>query len=76
MSFNRQDGVSHLFLVRLQAEEIQELKQPESKRWFGHVQRVVSGEAYEFCGWTELIRCLGMMLDDPQAGNDAEEYTS
>ncbi len=70
MSFDMHDGVSHLFLVRLRAERVRELKQPESKRWCGRVQRVVGGEAYEFCGWAELIRCLGMMLDDPQAGND------
>jgi hypothetical protein len=76
MSFDRQDGVSHLFLVRLRAEESGELTQPESKRWHGRVQRVVSGEAYEFNGWAELIKCLGMMLDDPQASNDTNRNST
>jgi hypothetical protein len=73
MSFNRQDGMSHLFLVRLKAENTGERRQQKSKRWCGRVQRVVNGEAYEFCGWAELISCLGTMLDDPQTCNDVEE---
>jgi hypothetical protein len=43
---------------------------PERKRWSGCVQRVVTGEAYEFRDWAELIEHLGTMLDDPQAGDE------
>jgi hypothetical protein len=80
MSFNSQDGsqdgTSHLFLVRLRAEKSSERKQQKSKRWCGRVQRVVTGEAYEFCGWAELISHLGVMLDDPQTFKDIEEQSS
>jgi hypothetical protein len=69
MSFNDHD-TSHLFLVRVRAEGTRETLQPESKRWCGRVQRVVTGEIYDFTGWAELIRRLGIMLDDPQAGNE------
>jgi hypothetical protein len=72
MSFDTQDGTSHLFLVRLRLEKSTERKQQDSKRWCGRVQRVVTGEAYEFCGWAELISYLGVMLDDPQTCNDSE----
>jgi hypothetical protein len=70
MSFNGQDGMSHLFLVRVRAEDTREALQAENERWCGRVQRVVTGETYDFRGWAELIRRLGIMLDDPQAGNE------
>jgi len=73
MSFNSQDGTSQLFLVRIRAEDAAELLQPESDRWCGRVQRVVSGETYDFRGWAELIKRLGIMLDDLQAGEEANE---
>jgi hypothetical protein len=76
MSFNGQDDKSHLFLVRLRTEQSRKRKQRESKRWCGRVQRVVTGEAYEFCGWAELISYLGVMLDDPQTCNEFEETSS
>jgi len=76
MSLERQDGKSQLFLVRLRTENSSERKQQESKRWCGRVQRVVTGEAYEFCGWAELISYLGVMLDDPQTCIDIEEEPS
>jgi hypothetical protein len=76
MSFNGQDEMSHLFLVRLRAEHTSERRQPENKRWCGRVQRVVTGETYDFRGWAELIRHLGIMLDDPQAGNETIEANS
>jgi hypothetical protein len=70
MNVNTQDGRSHLFLVRLRAEQIGQTLQPENREWYGRIQRVVTGEAYDFQGWAELIRRLGAMLDvdDPQAG--------
>ncbi len=76
MSFNGQDDRAHLFLVRVRAEDTRESLQPESKRWCGRVQRVVTGETYDFRGWTELIRRLGKMLDDTQASNDIDEQPS
>ena len=73
MSLKNQDGKSHLFLVRLRSEETGESLQTESRLWSGRVQRVVTGETYEFRGWAELVRRLGTMLDDTQAGNDIDE---
>jgi hypothetical protein len=64
MSFIEQDDRSHLFLMRVHAKGAGELDVPNGKPWFGTVQRVVSGEKYDFCGWAELIECLGAMLDD------------
>ncbi len=60
MSVSRQQDISHLFLVRLRAEEV-EAGQVE---WCGRVQRVVNGEAYSFCGWPELVEHLLRMLPD------------
>jgi len=76
MSFNRHDGMSHLFLVRVRVEDAGQTLQPESKRWCGRVQRVVTGEAYDFRGWAELIGRLGTMLDDPQTGGETTEAYS
>jgi len=73
MSFNSQDGTSQLFLVRIRAEDAAELLQSENGRWCGRVQRVVTGETYDFRGWAELVERLGIMLDDPQAGGQANE---
>lgn len=73
MSFNSQDGTSQLFLVRVRAEGAGELLKPESDRWCGRVQHVVTGETYDFRGWAELIKRLGIMLDDPQAGEHVNE---
>jgi hypothetical protein len=75
MGFNRQDGTSQLFLVRLRANN-RGRKQQERKRWCGRVQRVVTGEGYEFCGWVELIRYLGLMLGEQQSCNEIEEKAS
>ena len=73
MSFNGQDGSSQLFLVRLRVEDSSEQMQLDGKRWCGRVQRVVTGETYDFRGLAELIKQLGIMLDDPQAGNEVNE---
>ena len=73
MSFNSQDGASQLFRVRIRAEDARELLQPENDRWCGRVQRVVTGETYDFRGWAELIKRLGIMLDDPRAGEQVNE---
>jgi hypothetical protein len=75
MSDNGQDNRSHLFLVRVRAEEISECLQPESKLWSGRVQQVVTGETYNFLGWAELIRRLGTMLDDPLPGSETSYQT-
>jgi hypothetical protein len=78
MSFKEQDDRSRLFLMRVHAKGAGKLDVSGGKPWLGTVQRVVSGETYDFCGWAELIECLDAMLDDPQAGNDndAEEFRS
>jgi hypothetical protein len=73
MSFKSQDQSSHLFLVRVRAGDAMESLPSESKRWSGRVQRVVTGEAYDFRGWAELIEHLGTMLDDTQAANETSE---
>jgi hypothetical protein len=56
----RQFEGSHLFLVRLQAVEWA----AGELRWHGRVQQVVSGEAYGFAGWPELIEHLSTMVPD------------
>ena len=73
MSFNREDATSQLFLVRVRAGEAGEGPQAVNKVWYGRVQRVVTGETYDFQGWAELIKRLGTLLDDTQAGNDIDE---
>lgn len=73
MSCNNHGETSQLFLVRLKPEQIRECMQPENKLWCGRVQRVVTGEAYDFRGWAELIEQLGTMLDDPQAVSETGE---
>ena len=56
---------THLFLVRLQAEELE----AGGVEWYGRVQRVVSGEAYTFSGWPALIEHLLTMLPELPAPN-------
>ena len=55
-----QNEGSHLFLVRLQAEASEE----GELQWCGRVQGAVSGEAYTFSRWPELIEHLLTMLPD------------
>jgi hypothetical protein len=69
MSFKGQDDRSNLFLMRIRAKGVEERDDLNGKPWLGTVQRVVSGETYDFRGWAELIECLGAMLDDEQAGD-------
>jgi hypothetical protein len=57
---------SHLFTVRLWAEDIGE----GQTEWRGRVQYVTSGEAYYFRDWPTLIAHLLKML--PQAGSQPE----
>lgn len=73
MSFTTQDDRTYLFLVRLRAVDKRERRQLENRIWCGRVQRVVTGETYEFHGWAELINRLGTLLDDTQAGDDIDE---
>lgn len=73
MNSHRQDDMSHLFLVRIRAAGAGEDLQPESKLWRGRVQRVVNGEAYDFCGWDELIERIGAMLAGTQPDNHNQE---
>jgi hypothetical protein len=54
----RQFDGTHLFLVRLEAEQLE----AGDVQWCGKVQRVVTGEAYNFFGWPELIEQLLTML--------------
>jgi hypothetical protein len=75
MSDNDQDNRLHLFLVRVRAEEISECLQPENRLWGGRVQRVVTGETYNFRGWAELIGRLGTMLDDPLPASETSDET-
>jgi len=76
MSFNSQDDRAHLFLVRIRQGDKREFLQPENKVWCGRVQRVVTGEAYEFRSWAELISCLRAMLDAPQADNSTNRNSA
>jgi hypothetical protein len=63
-----QNEGSHLFLVRLQAEPSEGGK----LEWCGKVQGVVSGEAYTFSRWPELIEHLLTMLPElPASHRDA-----
>lgn len=58
---------SHLFTVRLWAENIGE----GQTEWRGRVQHVTSGEAYYFRDWPTLITHLLQML--PQTETQPEE---
>ncbi len=58
VSERRQQDNSQLFLIRLQAEEVD----AGHLEWCGKIQRVVSGETYSFCGWPELVEHLLTML--------------
>jgi hypothetical protein len=73
MSFNNHSDTSQLFLVRLRPEQMKECLQAGNRLWCGRVQRVVTGEAYDFRGWAELIEHLGTMLDDQQAVSEPGE---
>ena len=64
---------SYLFLVRVQATGTGEISKQENELLCGRVQHVVTGEAYDFRGWCDLIRCLDTMLDDPQPPQSVEE---
>jgi hypothetical protein len=69
MNFTSQDDRLQLFLVRVRAEDFRDCLQTDDKLWSGRVQRVVTGETYEFRGWAELIKRLGIMLDDTRPGS-------
>ena len=49
---------SHLFTVRLWAEELDESR----AEWRGKVQHVISGEAHYFREWSKLADCILAML--------------
>jgi hypothetical protein len=68
----RQYDGTHLFLVRLQAEELDE----GDVQWYGRVQRVVNGETYTFSGWTDLVEHLLTMLPDLRAQHKDGPLTS
>jgi hypothetical protein len=57
---------SHLFTVRLWAEEIGD----GQTEWRGRVQQVTSGEAYYFRDWPTLIAHLLKMLNMPARAGD------
>ena len=64
---------SYLFLVRVQATGTSEIAKQASELFCGRVQHVVTGEAYDFRGWCDLIRCLDTMLDNPQTLPSVED---
>jgi hypothetical protein len=68
----RQLEGTHLFLVRLQAEELDE----GEVQWHGRVQRVVSGETYTFAGWPDLIEHLLTMLPNLPILNQSSRHMS
>lgn len=73
MSIDSTQRARHLFLVRLRPEPDEPVPgQPDKVRWSGKVQRVVDGEAYDFCGWPELVEHLLAMISSAQAGADLE----
>ncbi len=47
---SRQDGHSHLFMVRLWSEAVE-----DHKGWRGRVQHVLSGETHPFRDWSTLV---------------------
>jgi hypothetical protein len=59
---------SHLFTVRLWAEEIG----GGQREWRGRIQHVTSGEAYYFRDWPTLIAHILKLLPQPE-GNAALE---
>ena len=75
MSNIRNYGSSRLFLVRVLLDESGECTNREKTKWSGRVQHVVTGEAYDFRGWAELMQHLDTLLDDtpnacPDTGNN------
>ena len=67
MTQNLPSHRSHLFTLRLWAEEIGE----GQTEWRGRVQHVTSGEVHYFRDWPSLIAHLLKML--PQAETQPEE---
>jgi hypothetical protein len=58
---SKQDGRSHLFLVRFWSDGEQEAR--DQKDWRGRVQHIVSGEARTFDDWPTLIDLLLEMAE-------------
>jgi hypothetical protein len=73
MSTDRRSPRSYLFLVRVQATGTGEISKQDNELLYGRVQHVVTGEAYDFRGWRDLIRRLDTMLDNPQNLQSVEE---
>ncbi len=70
MAQNQPHPRSHLFTVRLWAEEIGE----DQMEWRGRVQHVTNGEAHYFRDWPTLIIHLLQML--PQAETRPDESST
>jgi hypothetical protein len=64
MSESRQQRRSHLFTVRLWAEDIGE----DQAEWRGKVQHVISGDTRYFRDWNNLIALLQMMVSQRESG--------
>ena len=50
---------SHLFTVRVWREELAE----NQHEWRGRVQHIITGEAYYFRGWPEMVSLLAIWLE-------------
>lgn len=66
---------SRLFLVRVLIDETSGCKGRKNAERSGRIQHVVTGEAYDFRGWAELMQHLDTLLDDtpnacPDNGNN------
>lgn len=60
---------SHLFTVRLWAEELG----AGQSEWRGKVQHVLSGETHYFRDWPTLLTHLQAMLSDVESGQQEED---
>jgi hypothetical protein len=63
---SKQDGHSHIFLIRFWSEEVG--KPDERKELCGRVQHVISGEARTFHAWPALIDLLLEMAETEGVG--------
>ena len=73
MSIDSTQRARHHSSFRLRPEPDEPVPgQPDKVRWCGKVQRVVDGEAYDFCGWPELLEHLLAHVFPAQAGADLE----
>ena len=70
MNIHEQSPRSHLFTVRVWAEELGACQ----TEWRGRVQHVTSGEMHYFRDWATLVSLLTAMLPDTDAARSAAQH--